>query len=142
MEYVNPWTYNGTSVTDEDALGNTGFVYLITNTKENKLYVGKKLFWFTKTKKVKGKKKREKVPSDWKEYYGSNNELKSDVETHGVQHFKREILYLCKTKGECNYYEAYEQFMRQVLLREDYYNSYIMCRINSKHLPKREEKKC
>jgi hypothetical protein len=136
MDYNNPWTHNETVVTDQDADGNTGFVYLITNTTNDKKYVGKKLFQFSKTKTVKGKKKRSKVASDWKEYYGSNGELQQDVENLGADKFKREILYICKTKGECSYLEAYEQFMRRVLLRDDYYNSFVGCRIHAKHLPK------
>ena len=139
--YDNPWTYNKADVTDETASGYIGFVYLITNKKTKRKYIGKKLFWFTKTRTVKKKKKREKVPSDWKEYYGSNDELKAEVAKLGGKNFKREILYLCKTKGECNYYEAYEQFTRQVLLCDEYYNAYIQCRINASHLPK-DKKKC
>lgn len=136
MEYTNPWTYNKSHVTDETAVGLMGFVYIITNKKTKRKYIGKKLFWFSKTRTLKGKKKREKVPSDWKEYYGSNNELKADIETLGAKNFKREILYLCKTKGECTYYEAYEQFAREVLLTDDYYNGWIHCKVSISHLPK------
>lgn len=135
--YINPWIYNGNIVTDEDAVGNVGFVYLITNNTNNRKYVGKKLFYFSKTRTVKGKKKKEKVISDYKEYYGSNRELQKDVEELGVDNFTREILYICKTKGHCSYLEAREQFLREVLLCDEYYNGVIQCRINSSHLPKK-----
>lgn len=141
MEYDNPWTFNSTSVTDDDAVGYTGFVYLITNKTNNRKYIGKKLFWFskTKTKTVKGKKKktREKVSSDWKEYYGSNNDLKADIEALGPSNFTREILYLCKTKGDCTYHEAKEQFLRDVLLCDEYYNGWIHCKVSISHLSKK-----
>lgn len=135
-EYANPWTYNGTVVTDSDAVGNVGFVYLITNLDTNRKYVGKKKFFFTKTRTVKKKKKREKVPSDWKEYYGSNKELHADIESIGSHRFKREILRICKTLGECSYYEASEQFARQVLLCDSYYNGWISVKVSTSHLPK------
>lgn len=137
MEYENPWTYEGASVTDDSVEGYTAFVYLITNLETNRKYIGKKRLQFTKTRSVKKKKKRVKVPSDWKEYYGSNKELQADVEALGVFKFKREILRLCKTLGESTYYEAAEQFNRHVLLCPDkYYNTWIMCKVSRSHLPK------
>jgi hypothetical protein len=111
-----------------------GFVYLITCLKTGKLYVGKKLFWSQKTKTVKGKKKRTKVESDWKDYYGSNKVLAEEVQTNGVENYKREILHLCKTKGECNYLEAYEQFTRNCLIGDSYYNEWIMVKVHRSHI--------
>jgi len=137
MDYENQWTYKEAGVTDLDMIGNVGFVYLITNLKTNRKYIGKKRFWFVKTRTVKKKKKREKVPSDWKEYYGSNKELQADVEALGLHQFKREVLYMCKTLGECTYWEAYEQFVRHVLLRPDqYYNGWIQCKVSCSHISK------
>ena len=67
------WTYNSIEFT-EDLIGdNYGFVYQITNLANNKKYIGKKFFYSTKTKQVKGKKKKLKVPSDWQTYYGSSD---------------------------------------------------------------------
>lgn len=111
-----------------------GFVYQIINLTNNKKYIGKKNFYFSKTKQVKGKKKRIKVESDWKSYYGSNKELQEDVENYGEENFRRDILRLCKSKGEFGYYEAKYQFENNVLERDDYYNSWVMCRIHKKHL--------
>lgn len=138
MTYENPWTLeDGTHVTDDFAVGCVGFVYLITRLDTGRMYVGKKKFWTTKTRSVNKKKKKEKVHSDWKDYYGSSKALQDDVEALGPCNFKRQILYLCKTLGECSYLEAKEQFAREVLLRDDYYNEFIGCKIHSKHLPKR-----
>lgn len=126
------WFYNNEEF--EDIGEYVGFVYLITNLTNSKKYIGKKNFYFTKSKQVNGKKKRYKVVSDWKDYYGSNKELAKDVEDLGKDAFKREILRLCKSKGEFGYFEAKYQFEHNVLESEDYYNSWIMCRIHKKHL--------
>lgn len=112
-----------------------GFVYVITNIITNKQYIGKKLFWHKKIKILKGKKKRYLAESDWRDYYGSSPALKEDIELHGIANFKREILHLCKNKGECTYYEAKEQFKRDVLKKPDlYYNDWIICRVHRKHI--------
>jgi hypothetical protein len=135
MDYENPWTIDSKPVTDETVEGYVAFVYLITNLVTKKKYIGKKRLQFIKTRSVKKKKKRVKVPSDWKEYYGSNAELLEDIKNgHACT---REILRLCKTLGESTYYEAHEQFVRHVLLNPDeYYNSWIMCKVRRSHLPK------
>jgi hypothetical protein len=62
--------------------------------------------------------------------------LKEDVETAGKANFQREILHLCKTKSECSYLEAKEQIDREVLLSDDYYNSWISLKVTKKHLAK------
>lgn len=136
------WKYQNEIVEElpEDCVG---FVYLITNTANNRKYVGKKLAKFSKTtyKTVQlknGTKKRKKikgkVTSDWITYYGSSNELNKDIESLGKEVFTREILYYCKSKAECSYVEAREQFTRRVLESDDYYNNNIMCRIHGSHI--------
>ena len=128
------WVYQQ-QVVSEIPEGCYGFVYNITNVLSNKQYIGKKFFYSQKQRQVKGKKKKYKVESDWKDYYGSNEELKKDVEQYGGDNFTRTIIHLCKTKGECSYYEAKYQFQENVLLfPELYYNSWIMCKVHRKHL--------
>lgn len=128
------WFYKG-AVYEEPSEEYYGFVYKITNTTTEKTYIGKKLFWFKKTKTVKGKKKRYLAPSDWKTYFGSSKAVQQDVEQLGEQMFRREILKLCKNKGECSYYEAKAQFDNDVLLQpERYYNDWIICRVHRKHV--------
>lgn len=137
-EYVNnPWYYqNEVFEPDEDFLkGLVGFVYCMTNLDENKKYIGKKLFWSSKIlpiTKTRKRRKRIKVESDWRNYYGSSQAVMALVERN--VHFRRDIIHLCRTKGECSYYEAKEQFAQDVLLRDDYYNDFIGCKIHSKHL--------
>ena len=88
------WQYNGKDFTEDLIDDSYGFVYLIVNNVNNKKYIGKKLFYFSKTKQVKGKKKRYKVISDWKDYYGSSDALCKDVQELGPDNFSRTILHL------------------------------------------------
>ena len=115
-----------------------GFVYRITEKDTGKKYIGKKLFWKPKTLPKNSKRKRKiktKVISDWKKYYGSSDHLKESIERTGKDNYIREILKLCRTKGECSYYEAKLQFEYDVLLDDTYYNAFIGCKIHAKHLP-------
>ena len=107
------------------------------------MYIGKKLAKFSKTtyrvvKLKNGKKKRKKIrgkiESDWLTYHGSSAELTKDVETLGADNFTREILYFCKSKAECSYVEAREQFARSVLETNDYYNGQISVRVHGSHI--------
>lgn len=136
------WIYNNTEITElpEDCVG---FVYLITNLTNQRKYIGKKLSKFSKTtyKTVtlkngtkKKKKIKSKIDSDWMEYYGSSIELNKDVETLGKDKFTREILFFCKSKAECSYIEAREQFTRKVLETTDYYNGQISVRVHGSHI--------
>ena len=129
------WTHNNKPFT-EIPDGYQAFVYLITNTITGKKYVGKKLFKFTRTSKKKGKRVKKQIDSDWMDYYGSNKELLSHVDLFGKEKFTREILYLCKSKGEASYMEAKEQFNRDALISEEYYNEWIMVRVRKSHIKK------
>lgn len=131
------WIYEGNILEEVDP-SYVGFVYLITNKLNGRQYIGKKLLNFKKTKIVKGKKKKFTVESDWKVYFGSSEELKSDIALHGEDNFERKILKFCKSKGECSYYEAKYQFEYDVLLESDkFYNSWISVRVRRSHLVKK-----
>jgi hypothetical protein len=136
------WTYNN-SIVEELPENCVGFVYLITNKANQRMYIGKKLAKFAKTtyktitqkNGVKKKKKiRSKIDSDWIEYYGSSIELNKDVEALGKDNFTREILFYCKSKAECSYVEAREQFGRKVLESDEYYNGQISVRVHGSHI--------
>ena len=128
------WQYNGIDFT-EDLIGdNYGFVYQIVNLTNGRKYIGKKFFYSSKTKQVKGKKKKYKAQSDWQTYYGSSDTLKQDVLSLGHENFSREIIHLCRSKGECGYLEAKEQFIRGVMESDDYYNTWIMVRVRKSHI--------
>jgi len=113
-----------------------GFVYMITHLKTGRKYIGKKFFTKSKTKQVKGKKKRSRVSSDWMTYWGSNKKLQEEVKENGVDQYIREILHLCKTRSECSYWETWEIFSRHALMHESYYNEWVSCRIRKDHLIK------
>jgi len=136
------WLYNNQPVETlpDDCVG---YVYMITNLTNERKYIGKKLAKFSKTtyKTVKlknGTKKKKKIKSkidsDWQDYYGSSPELTKDVESQGKDNFKREILYYCKSKAECSYIEAREQFSRRVLESKDWYNGHIQVRVHGSHI--------
>ena len=128
------WTYNGKDFTEDLVGNNYGFVYQITNLTNGRKYIGKKFFYSAKTKQVKGKKKRYKASSNWQTYYGSSDNLTKDVLQLGHENFNREILHLCNSKGEMSYFEAKEQFDREVLLSDEYYNGIINCKIHRTHV--------
>ena len=132
------WIYQGQPVEQlpEDCVG---FVYMITNTTNGKMYIGKKLSKFKTTQykmhtQKNGKRVRKRIrgtiDSGWQDYYGSSNELNRDIELLGKDKFSREILYYCRSKAECNYIEAREQFRRQVLESDRYYNGHIRVRVH------------
>ena len=136
------WLYQNQPVETlpEDCVG---FVYLITNITNQRKYIGKKLAKFSKTTQKtvklkngnkKKKKIRTKVDSDWRDYYGSSPELTRDVESLGKDNFSREILFFCKSKSECSYIEAREQFSRRVLESAEYYNGHIQVRVHGSHI--------
>ena len=127
------WTYQG-KIVEEISEEYIGFVYLITNLTNGKKYIGKKLAKFKVTKKpLKGKKnkRRSTKESDWRTYWGSSDHLNADVEQLGPENFTREILYYCTSRGELSYLEAKEQFDREVLKTDEYYNGIINVRVGS-----------
>lgn len=131
------WTYNGFEFTSEMIGDYVGFVYIITDKSNNKKYVGKKLFRSkTRLPPLKGKTRKRTVikESDWQDYFGSSEEVKMLVEQQGRDSFHRQILHLCNSKGEMSYLEAKEQFDRNVLLDDSYYNGIINCKIHRNHV--------
>lgn len=132
------WTYKGKLVDSlpEDC---EGFVYLITNTTNDKKYIGKKNAKATKTRpplKGKKRKRRTTVESDWRDYWGSSDNLLNDIEALGKEKFTREILHMCPSRGIASYLEAREQFERRVLESDEYYNGIINVRIGGSKILK------
>ena len=94
MEMI-PWKYNGeVFVPPEEFTPEIwyGFVYMIYSLRpEGKKYVGKKFFWKQKTLPITKKRKRRKrlkVESDWRDYWGSNKHLVADVQEYGENMFR------------------------------------------------------
>jgi hypothetical protein len=130
--YTNPWIYNGECFTSADIGDYFGFVYNIANLTNERQYIGRKYFWSFRT--PKGKKRKVKSESDWKNYYGSCPELKEDIDRIGKNNFTRTIISLHKTKGKTNFEETRQLFFHNVLTEglddgtPKYYNSNILNR--------------
>ena len=130
------WIYND-EIFDTTPEEYQGFVYRITDLTNNKKYIGKKFFWKPKTLPITKTRKRRvktRTESDWRTYYGSSKEVQQLVENNGKENYKREILKLCLTKGECSYFEAKYQFEYDVLLSDESDNELISCKIHSRHV--------
>jgi hypothetical protein len=136
------WLYENTEISQlpDDCVG---FVYMITNTVTGRRYIGKKLAKFSKTTyrmvtlkngNKKRRRIRSKIDSDWQLYYGSNDQLNRDLQQLGAENFRREILFYCRSKSECSYVEAREQFNHRVLESDDWYNGHIQVRVHGSHI--------
>ena len=132
VDYENPWIYKGRPFTSDDIGDYYGFVYRITNTTNEKSYIGRK--YFVQKRKPKGGKRKVTSESDWKRYFGSSDELKQDIKRIGRNFFRREILSLHTTLGKVNYEETKQLFLHNVLMEAlddgtpKYYNSNILGR--------------
>lgn len=149
---TNNWYFNN-EIYDNPTEELVGFVYEITNKTSGRIYIGKKFFWghkfsvktsLIKSGKNKGNKVKKKtrivIPSDWQSYYGSSVFLNNEIGQLGIDNYSRKILRLCTSKAELSYYEAKEQFERDVLLSDKYYNNFIGCKIHGSHLNKKIKK--
>lgn len=126
------WLYGNEEFTEDKVGDYAGFIYLITNLDNAKMYVGKKNFTKSKSYQKNKKRKRRRVTSDWMTYTGSNNELNEDIQK-GAK-IKKEIIHLCKSKGWMSYLETKEIIERDALINDQYYNNWIMLRVHKKHL--------
>ena len=140
---MGDWFYKGEVITVLSNKHWAGFVYLITNITNGKMYIGKK--FLTSTRRLpplKGKKRKRVATkeSNWLEYYGSSDDLKNDIEILGDENFEREILHLCKTRAGVNQLEVIEQFKRNVLysLNEQGEREYYNNNISGKFFPLKE----
>ena len=107
-------------VPDEDKFG---FVYIITNTKTTKAYVGCKQYYSMGKRKTKHK---------WEMYTGSSKYLNKDIEKIGKKYFTFEVIAEYKNKRSLRYYEMYYQIKWNVLMatiegsnERAYYNAYV-----------------
>jgi len=126
------WLYEGKEFEYSDEW--YGFIYLIENLKNGRKYIGRKFLTKAAYKTVKGKRKKIRKESDWADYYGSSPALLADVEVYGKEHFRRTILRLCKSRGECNYFETKEIFDRDAVLDGTYYNQWVSAKIQASHV--------
>lgn len=128
------WLYQGKQFTLEDVHNFYGFVYSIKNNLTGRTYIGRKYFSKAGFKTVKGKKRRIRKTSDWENYWSSSEEVKQEVSQYGKESFTRTILHLCTTRASCSYMETYEILKLGALLSEEYYNSWVSCKIHKAHV--------
>jgi hypothetical protein len=132
ISYDNPWTYKELLFDSGDISEYYGFVYMIENLTTNKKYIGRKVFW--SYRKKPNERKRQKIESDWKRYYGSCPELKEDLKLYGKDNFKRTILSLHTSKKDTNYEETRQLFKHDVLTEKNengdpkFYNQNVLGR--------------
>jgi len=143
------WTYKSLPVNSiDDMPKNTyGFIYVVTHIPTGTKYLGKKVLYFQRNKKL-GKrelaalkeerklkgiggrvplKKKVITESDWKTYYGSQKEILQLVKDGNKKDFKREILKYVTDKKQLTYYECKYLFINEVLeTRNNYINDNIL----------------
>lgn len=132
------WIYEGKEVIDPPETA-VAFVYIIFDVTKRKFYLGqKKLITSRKGRPTKGAKRAARIrrESDWRNYYGSNTTLRGEVSNRGTGEFRRHILRFVSTKSEANYFETKWILESNALLRDDFYNDWVSCRINRNVLSK------
>ena len=143
MVTLTTWTYKGLLITSIDDMpdGTYGFIYKVIHKTSGKKYIGKKVLYFERNKRlgkralealkeerakkgIKGRvplKQKVITESDWKDYYGSHAEIKKLLEKDGPMSFTKQILSYVKSKKELTYYECKELFINEVLERDNEY---------------------
>ncbi len=146
MPTTATWVYQERVITSIKDMpqGTYGFVYEVWYKPTDIKYIGKKVLYFERNKKL-GKKALEllkeerikqglrgRVPlkqkviteSDWKDYYGSQKEIiaLSKADNAG-ENWQKKILEFAPNKKLLTYYETKYLFSNEVL--ENSYNTYI-----------------
>ena len=119
------WTFRDDKTRVPDPEKYFGFVYIITNKKNHRKYIGCKQYWQMRHRK------RYK-PSNWKVYTSSSKDLCNEIDKIGKRNFKFEIIQEYETKRGLHYYEQYYQMQNHVLTsvlegtdQREYYNKNV-----------------
>jgi len=123
-----------------------GFIYRVIDNTNDMHYIGKKQFWATKRKTVKGRKNKKviKSESNWKTYTSSSDHLNAAIIEKGKENFTFLIESLHETKGSLHYAEVesqiYEDVLRSTLKtgNRKYYNKMVA---NIRFIPPNETAK-
>ena len=134
------WLYKGQPLEDAPE-ASYGFVYIIRQVSTGKQYIGRKFFTKAGYKTVKKKRKKIRIESDWKDYWGSSPSLQKDLEKFGKQDFTREIVRICYNRSECSYYEAKMIFETDAILSDKFWNDWVSVKISSVHINAIKNKK-
>ena len=145
------WTYKGQEITDVTQFpDNTfGFVYITTHKPSGKSYIGKKVLFHNRKHKL-GKRELAKLQgvvgrrpaykmvvkeSDWKNYYGSQTDIKKLLAEGKKDEFERTILKMCPDKKSMTYFEVKYQMIYQVLEKPDeFFNDNILGKFYTRDL--------
>lgn len=142
------WRFKDQLITEISDMpeGTYGFIYRVTHLPTKKKYIGKKVLFFERNVKL-GKrelqalkeerkaagiggrlpaKKKVVKESDWKEYYGSQEEIKKLVRYSKPEDWTREILDFVPTKKLLTYYEIKHIFINNALEDNDFLNDNIL----------------
>jgi len=96
-----------------------GFVYLIKDTKNGMMYIGKKIFRGT------GKINRGK-PSNWRTYTSSSKDINALIEENGKDSFEFYVLDQYYTRGGLSWAETWSQCFVEVPTNNHiWYNRFI-----------------
>lgn len=126
------WIYQGKpieSIEDIPEPKAVGFIYIIRQLSTGKKYIGRKLLTKTSRKTVKGKTKKVRTESDWKDYWSSSPELKQLIKEVGEQDFTREILVFVSSKGMLAYAEELALYTVGALESDGWFNNNIRAKI-------------
>jgi len=146
MPTTATWTYQGRVITSIKDMpeGTYGFIYEVRYKPTDVIYIGKKVLYFERNKRL-GKKalaalreERSKnglggrVPikqkviteSDWKNYFGSQKEIVTlSQEDNAGENWEKRILEFVPNKKLLTYYETKHLFKNDVL--ENQYSAHI-----------------
>lgn len=114
------WNYGNEIITDASQFpdGAFGFVYKVVHNPSGKEYIGRKQILSNRTlPPLKGTKRKRKIQkeSDWKTYYGSNEEIKRMLSEGKESEFEREILEFAFSPKHLTYLETRYLFYYRVL---------------------------
>tara|TARA_B110000208_G_scaffold176577_1_gene223070 strand:- start:325 stop:786 length:462 start_codon:yes stop_codon:yes gene_type:complete len=148
------WKYKDSIIKsiDEMPKSSFGFIYEVTHTPTGRKYIGKKVLYFERNKKL-GKRALEELrlerkakgiggrtpmkqkivtESDWKTYYGSHKEIITLIKDKKQEEFTREILQFVPTKKQLTYFECKYLFIKEVLEGNDYINDNVLAKFYRK----------
>ena len=146
MPTTATWMYQGRVITSIEDMpeGTYGFIYEVKHKPTDIRYIGKKVLYFERNKKL-GKKAlailkeerikqglRGRIPlkqktiteSDWKYYYGSQKEILAlSKKDNSGENWEKRILEFVPNKKLLTYYETKYLFLNEVL--ENKYSTHI-----------------
>jgi len=129
------WLYKSEELKDEDIPDKAfGFIYLITERTTGKRYIGRKLLTSAARRTVKGKVKKYRKESDWRDYWSSSPFLIEHIESEGTVNFTREILMFTPNRSQLNYLEEKFLYMVGALESEEWFNSNIRSKMYKRNI--------